>query len=405
MSKRVVIVGAGHAAGQLVATLKQLKFTGDITLVGEEPWFPYQRPPLSKKFLAGTLPAERLYVKPESFYSDPSISVLRNTRVESIDRAKKTVATSDGKSLHYDALVLALGARPRQIELPGANLDGIHYLRTISDVQDIRGSLIENCKLTIVGAGYIGLEVAAVASQLGARVTVVEQLERVMSRVVCPEVSSFYDAEHRRHGVNLLLGTAISAFSGDGHIESVDLQSGEKLESDLVLVGIGVLPSTEVASQAGLSVDDGIVVDDRCQTEDPSIFAVGDCTNHPNALVGKRLRLESVHNALEQAKTAASNICGVDKQYAQIPWFWSDQYDLKLQIAGLSSGYDKVIVRGDMSARSFACLYLRDGQLIAVDAINKPRDFVQGKVLIVNKAVIDTRMLANPELALNEMEY
>ena len=405
MSKRVVIVGAGHAAGQLVATLKQLKFAGDITLVGEEPWFPYQRPPLSKKFLAGTLPAERLYVKPESFYSDASISVLRNTRVESIDRAKKTVATSDGKSLHYDALVLALGARPRQIELPGANLDGIHYLRTISDVHDIRSSLIENSKLTIVGAGYIGLEVAAVASQLGARVTVVEQLERVMSRVVCPEVSAFYDAEHRRNGVNLLLGTAIRGFSGNGHVESVDLQNGEKFESDVVLVGIGVLPNIEIAAQADLSIDDGIVVDDRCQTEDPAIFAVGDCTNHPNALMGKRLRLESVHNALEQAKTAASNICGVDKQYAQIPWFWSDQYDLKLQIAGLSSGYDKVIVRGDMSARSFACLYLRDGQLIAVDAINKPRDFVQGKVLIVNKAVIDTRMLANAELALNEMEY
>jgi 3-phenylpropionate/trans-cinnamate dioxygenase ferredoxin reductase subunit len=272
-------------------------------------------------------------------------------------------------------------------------------------VQDIRSNLVEDCKLTIVGAGYIGLEVAAVASQLGARVTVVEQLERVMSRVVCPEVSSFYDAEHRRNGVNLLLSTAIRGFSGNGHIESVDLQNGEKLESDLVLVGIGVLPNIEIASQADLSVDDGIVVDDRCQTEDPAIFAVGDCTNHPNALMGKRLRLESVHNALEQAKTAASNICGVDKRYAQIPWFWSDQYDLKLQIVGLSSGYDKVIIRGDMSARSFACLYLRDGQLIAIDAVNRPKDFVQGKALIANKAVIDARILANAELALKEMEY
>jgi 3-phenylpropionate/trans-cinnamate dioxygenase ferredoxin reductase subunit len=405
MSKRVVIVGAGHAAGQLVATLKQLKFAGDITLIGEEPWYPYQRPPLSKKFLAGTLPAERLYVKPASFYSDPNISVLRNTRVESIDRARKTVKTRDGKSLPYDALVLAVGARPRQIELPGANLDGIYYLRTIGDVQDIRSRLTENCKLTIVGAGYIGLEVAAVASQLGAHVAVVEQLGRVMSRVVCPEVSSFYDAEHRRHGVNLLLGTAIGGFSGNGGIESVDLQNGDKLESDLVLVGIGVLPNTEIASQAGLSIDNGIVVNDRCQTEDPEIFAVGDCTNHPNALMGKRLRLESVHNALEQAKTAASNICGIDKQYAQIPWFWSDQYDLKLQIAGLSTGYDKVIIRGDMSTRSFACLYLHDDQLIAIDAINNPKDFVQSKALIANNAVIDAKILANPELALKDMEY
>jgi 3-phenylpropionate/trans-cinnamate dioxygenase ferredoxin reductase subunit len=405
MSKRVVIVGAGHAAGQLVATLKQLKFAGDLTLVGEEPWYPYQRPPLSKKFLAGTLPAERLYVKPESFYAAPNVSVLRNTRVESVDRAKKTVETSDGKSLPYDTLVFAVGARPRQIELPGASLDGIHYLRTISDVQNIRSKLIENCKLTIIGAGYIGLEVAAVASQMGARVAVVEQLERVMSRVVCPEVSSVYDAEHRRHGVNLLLYTAIKGFSGDEHVESVDLQNGEELESELVLVGIGVMPNTEIASQAGLSIDNGIVVDDRCQTEDPAIFAIGDCTNHPNALIGKRLRLESVHNALEQAKTAASNICGIDKQYAQIPWFWSDQYDLKLQIAGLSSGYDRVIIRGDMASRSFACLYLCDGQLIAIDAINNPRDFVQAKALIANKAVIAARILANPKLALNDMEY
>jgi 3-phenylpropionate/trans-cinnamate dioxygenase ferredoxin reductase subunit len=272
-------------------------------------------------------------------------------------------------------------------------------------VQAIQSELNENCKLTIVGAGYIGLEVAAVASQLGARVAVVEQLERVMSRVVCPEVSSFYDAEHRRHGINLLLDTAISNFSGAEQIESVDLQNGEKLESDLVLVGIGVLPNTEIASQAGLSIDNGIVVDDRCQTEDPAIFAVGDCTNHPNALMGKRLRLESVHNALEQAKTAASNICGIDKQYAQIPWFWSDQYDLKLQIVGLSSGYDKVIIRGDISTRSFACLYLRDGQLIAIDAVNNPKDFVQAKALIANKAVIDVNILANPELALKDMEY
>jgi 3-phenylpropionate/trans-cinnamate dioxygenase ferredoxin reductase subunit len=405
MPERIVIVGAGHAAGQLVARLKQLDFAGEIVLVGDEPWYPYQRPPLSKKFLAGALSVERLFLKPESFYSDPNISVLRDTRVESIDRTNKTVKTSDGQTLTYDTLVLAVGARPRHIDLPGADLDGVCYLRGIEDVQNIRSKLIDNCKLTIVGAGYIGLEVAAVASQMCASVTVIEQLDRVMSRVVSKEISAFYDAEHRRHGVKLLLSTPISGFSGDKCVKSVDLQNGERLETDLVLVGIGVLPNTEIASRAGLAVDNGILVDDRCQTEDPAIFAIGDCTSHPNALLGERLRLESVHNAVEQAKTAASNICQIDKHYAQIPWFWSDQYDLKLQIVGISSGYDQVIVRGDMASRSFACLYLRNGCLIAVDAVNNPKDFVQGKALIMNKAIIDVDLLANPGIALKDMEF
>lgn len=405
MSERVVIVGAGHAAGQVVAALKQLDFAGSITLIGEEPWYPYQRPPLSKKFLAGGLPAERLYVKPESFYAAPNISVLHNTRVELIDRVKKTIETHDGRIIAYDVLVLALGARPRKIDLPGATLDGVCYLRTINDVLDIQKKLVDNCRLTIVGAGYIGLEVAAVASQMNARVTVVEQLDRVMSRVVSPQISAFYDAEHRKRGVNILLGTPIAGFSGDTHVTSVDLKTGEQFASDLVVIGIGVLPNTELASQAGLAVDNGIRVDDRCRTEDAAIYAVGDCTNHPNAIMGERLRLESVHNALEQAKTAASNICQIEKRYAQIPWFWSDQFDLKLQIAGISSGYDEVIIRGDMAARSFACLYLQNGRLIAVDAVNNPRDFVQGKALITNKAIIDPVLLADPKIALKDMEY
>ena len=405
MSEHIVIVGAGHAAGQVVATLSQMKFAGDITLVGEEPWYPYQRPPLSKKFLAGELPAERLYVKPESFYADANVTVLRDTRVDSIDRANKAVETQAGDVLTYDVLVLALGAEPRQVELPGTELDGVCYLRTISDVEKIRQRLLDGCKLTIVGAGYIGLEVAAVAAQLGARVTVVEMLDRVMSRVVSPEVSTFYDAEHRRHGVDLMLETKITRFCGSDHVTSIETENGGRIDTDLALIGIGVLPRTVLASDAGLSVDDGIVVDDRCRTEDPSIYAVGDCTRHPNALLGKTLRLESVHNALEQAKTAASNICGVDKQYAQIPWFWSDQYDLKLQITGLSAGYNQVVIRGDMASRSFACLYLRDGTLIALDAINNARDFVQAKVLIADKAVIEPEILANAEIALKDMAY
>ncbi len=403
MTDNVVIVGAGHAAGQAVASLKQMNFSSNITLVGEEPWHPYQRPPLSKKFLAGELSAERLYVKPENFYADANVDMLLGTRAKTIDRDAKTVVTDTGKVLPYDTLVLALGAEPRRVDLPGASLEGVCYLRTISDVDELRSQLHDGCKLTIVGAGYIGLEVAAVASKLGAHVTVIEMLDRVMSRVVSPEISAFYDATHRQNGVELMLNTSISRFCGDGRVTSVELVNGERIETDLVLIGIGVIPNTELATTTGLAVNNGIVVDDHCRTSDPAIYAIGYCTFHPNALLGTNLRLESVHNALEQAKTAASNICGIDRHYAQIPWFWSDQYDLKLQIAGLSTGYDQVVIRGDMASRSFACLYLRERILIAVDAVNNPRDFVQAKTLIANKAIIDPDVLANTATALKDM--
>jgi 3-phenylpropionate/trans-cinnamate dioxygenase ferredoxin reductase subunit len=405
MPEKIVIIGAGHAAGQVVASLQQMKFAGDITLVGEEPWYPYQRPPLSKKFLAGELAAERLYVKPESFYADANVVALLETRVDSIDREAKTAKTDKGKVLPYDTLVLALGAEPRHVDLPGASLQGVSYLRTISDVDKLRSALCTGCKLTIIGAGYIGLEVAAVASKLGVQVTVVEMLDRVMSRVVSPQISAFYHAEHRQHGVELMLNTKISRFCGDQHITAVELENGDQIETDLVLVGIGVIPNTELAATANLKVNNGIVVDDHCRTSDPAIYAIGDCTLHPNALLNRDLRLESVHNALEQAKTAASNICGIDKHYAQIPWFWSDQYDLKLQIVGLSTDYDQVVIRGEMASRSFACLYLREQILIAVDAVNNPRDFVQAKKLIADNAIIDPDILADTDIALKDMQY
>ncbi len=405
MSGNVVIVGAGHAAGQVVAALQQMKHTGQITLVGDEPWYPYQRPPLSKKFLAGELDAKRLYVKPENFYADAGVSVLLDTRVDAIDRDRKTVTTASGKSLPYDTLVLALGAEPRRIELPGANLAGVCYLRTIADVDVLRDQLRPGCKLSIVGAGYIGLEVAAVAAKLGARVTVIETLDRVMSRVVSPEVSAFYDAEHRAHDVEILLNTSIQSFAGRQHIDAIEIEGGHRIDTDLALIGIGVLPNTRLAERAGLEIDNGIVVDDRCRTSDDAIYAVGDCTFHPNALLGRKLRLESVHNALEQAKTAASNICGTDLSYAQIPWFWSDQYDLKLQIVGISSGYDQVIIRGDMADRSFSCLYLRERALIAVDAVNNPRDFVQARKLIADHAVIEPDTLKDTGVAFKDMAY
>ena len=403
MTETVVIAGAGHAAGQVVASLRQKKFPGRIVLLGEESWLPYQRPPLSKKFLAGELAAERLYFKPASFYDAADIEVHLNTRVATIDCDQRTVTTGNGETFAYSRLVLALGARPRKLALPGAELAGIHYLRSIDDVLAIQSEFQSGRRLVIVGAGYIGLEVAAVAAQLGLDVTVVEMEKRVMSRVVSPQLSEFYQQEHVAQGVTLKLASGTSGFSGNENLQNVLLDSGEQLPADLAIVGVGIVPNVELAENAGLEIENGVVVDDHCQTSDQNIFAVGDCTFHPNDLLGRRLRLESVHNALEQAKTAAGNICGENVSYAQVPWFWSDQYDLKLQIVGLSQGYDEIVMRGDPQTRSFACLYLRDGRLIAVDAVNSPKDFMQSKSLIAGHARIDPGMLANTAIALKDM--
>jgi len=401
--KNVVIVGAGHGAGQVVASLRQKKFDGKITLIGEEPWYPYQRPPLSKKFLAGELPAERLYFKPESFYDEPNISVHLGTRVVSIDRNSHQVTTADTEHFDYDYLVIATGSRPRKLAIPGSELAGVHYLRGISDVDAIRRDMGEGRRVAIIGAGYIGLEVAAVTRQLGYDVSVVEMADRVMNRVVSPVVSDFYQAEHAAHGVNLILSTALEMIEGDSRVNAVRTDGGNSLPADLVIAGIGIVPNTELAASAGLEVNNGIVVDARCRTADPNIYAVGDCTSHPNSIYGRRVRLESVHNALEQAKTAAANICGETVEYSQVPWFWSDQFDLKLQIAGLSEGYDEVVVRGQPAARSFSCLYLRDGVLIACDAINAPRDFVQSKALIATRQRIAPDRLADAAVQLKDL--
>ena len=402
MSQRVVIAGAGHAAGQAVASLKQRKFNGQIVLVGDEPYLPYQRPPLSKKFLSGDLPAQRLYVKPESFYDDPRISLHLETKINAIDREARVLMT-DGDDIAYDKLILALGSRVRRLSIPGADLDGIHYLRGIDDVTAIREDLARHRRAVVVGAGYIGLEVAAVLRQSGLNVTVVEMADRVMSRVVSAEISDFYQIEHASHGVKLRLSTGVAEFRGDSRVTAVETADGERIDADFVVVGVGILPNVELAEESGLAVDNGIVVDERCRTEDHDIYAIGDCTSHPSAIYGRRLRLESVHNALEQAKTAADNICGLNSVYSEVPWFWSDQYDLKLQIAGLSAGYDDVVIRGNPADRSFACLYLKEGRLIATDAVNAPKDFLQSKSLIGSRSVIDVDQLANTAIALKDI--
>ncbi len=403
MPETIIIAGAGHAAGQVLASLKQQKYAGQIVLVGDEPHLPYQRPPLSKKFLAGEMSAERLYVKPASFYDEPQIELRLGTLITSIDRDNNSIHTESGEEIAYDKLVLALGSRVRRLSIAGADLDGVHYLRGIADVEGIRAEVESKGNVVIVGAGYIGLEVAAVLRKLGLNVTVVEMADRVMSRVVSPELSDFYQIEHTSQGVKLRLSTGITAFRGNGRIDAVETADGELIPADFVVVGVGIIPNTELAVDAGLKVEDGIVVNDQCQTCDPDIYAVGDCTSHPNSIYARQLRLESVHNALEQAKTAVSNLCGNTSQYSQVPWFWSDQYDLKLQIAGLSTGYDDAVIRGNPADRSFACIYLKGGRIIAADAVNSPKAFVQSKALIAARASVDRDKLCDAEIELKDL--
>jgi 3-phenylpropionate/trans-cinnamate dioxygenase ferredoxin reductase subunit len=395
MTETLVIAGAGQAAGQTAASLRQKDFAGHIVIVGDEPFVPYQRPPLSKKFLAGELETKRLFIKPESFYPSHEVELRVNTRIESIDRQQQQVLLNDGQKIDYSKLLLATGSRVRQLPVPGADLAGIYYLRNILDVQSIQQNFAAGKKLVIVGAGYIGLEVAAVAVQRGLDVTVLETETRVMNRVVAPEISEFYKQVHEAAGVKLEFGQMVQAFDGDGHVSEVICADGSRYAADFCIVGIGILPNEELAAEAGLSCDNGIIVDENCQTSDANILAAGDCTRHPNKLIGTNLRLESVHNAIEQGKTAAATIMGVAKPYNQIPWFWSDQYDLKLQIVGLNNGYEQLILRGDPATREFAAFYMQGDKLLAVDAINSPREFMLAKKLIKLGARLDPKEVAN----------
>lgn len=396
MRDRIVIVGAGHAAGQTVISLRQGGFAGEIVMVGEEAYLPYQRPPLSKKFLAGEMPLERMLLRPEKFYPEHDITVRLNTRVTEIERSSHKVRLDDGEKLDYTKLVLATGSQVRRLPIAGSELPGVHYLRTVDDVRAIRERFTPGTRLTVLGAGYIGLEVAAVAIQRGLEVTVREIADRVMARTVSPELSAFYAQAHRDAGVRLMLGvSAGSTLHGQGRVQSVRDSSGKEWPADLIVIGVGVLPSVELAQSAGLSCDDGILVDEFCRTEDPDILAVGDCTNHPNSLLGRQLRLESVHNAQEQGKAAAASLLGRPKAYAQVPWFWSDQYDLKLQIAGIATGECERVLRGNPADRSIAVFHLRDGTLQAVEAVNRPREFMLGKKLIAAGARLDPKELAD----------
>lgn len=397
MTDSVLIVGAGQAGAQAAIALRQNDFAGPITIVGDEGHIPYERPPLSKGFLAGDVGIDRMAMRPQTFYDDKTISVRLKTRAVGIDRARKSVTLSTGEIVPYGKLILATGGRVRRMDCPGADLIGLHYLRTIDDVLGFRDRLVADTKLVIVGGGYVGLEVAAVAVKRGCRVTVLEKMPLVLNRVVAPEMSRFYENVHRAAGVDLRTNTTVAAFEGTKRLEKIVCTDGAALDADLAVIGIGIVPNSELAGDAGLAVDDGIVVDDCARTADPDILAAGDCTNHPSQVTGMRLRLESVPNALGQGKAAALTIVGRPTPYDEVPWFWSDQYDLKLQMAGISRPDDQIVIRGDMAARKFSACYLRNGVFVACQAVNMAKDFLQSKKLIVGRTRPDPSLLTDAE--------
>ena len=396
----IIVVGAGHAGGQAAASLRQEGYEGEIVIIGDEPHIPYQRPPLSKQYLAGEHGLERVYLRPEKFYADRNVTIRSGVRVEAIDRTARTVATSDGGALSYSKLLLATGSRPRLLQIQGGDLPGIHYLRTIADVDAIRAEMAPGRKVVVVGGGYIGLEVAAVCIEAGLEVRVIEMEDRILQRVTTPGMSEFYHELHSSRGVTLHTGTTVTGFAGNGRVEQV-LCGESAFAADLVIVGIGIVPNVELAAQAGLPCDNGIVVDELCRTADADIYAAGDCTNHPNPLLNRRLRLESVPNAMEQARVAAANMCGGDRAYASVPWFWSDQYDLKLQMVGFAADGDTEVLRGDNAANSFAVFHLKDGAVTAVDAVNSPKEFMICRRLIGRQ--VDAQALADPDTDLKSL--
>ena len=403
-ASRIVVIGGGQAGAQALQSLRQGGYAGALTLVGDEPALPYQRPPLSKAYMKGEMTEERLYFRPAPWYQDQNIEVILSTPAKSIDRANRTVELAHGGHLDYDALIIATGSRPRVLPIKGATLHGVHDLRDLSDVERIRPNMVAGRKMVIVGAGYIGLEAAAVARQMGLDVTVLEMAPRVLARVTSPVMSEFFETEHRAQGVQILTEARLDHLDGnDDKVTAAILADGTRIDADIVLVGIGILPNEELAREAGIACNNGILVDRDARTSDPRVFAAGDCASRPLVHYGRSGRLESVHNAIEQGKLAAAAILGKPRPAEDCPWFWSDQYDLKLQIAGLSQDYDEIVVRGDPKDRKFAAFYLRNGTLIAVDAINSPPEFLASKKLIMSGAKLAPEMLGDTSISMKDI--
>ncbi len=404
-NQTVVVVGAGQAGGEIAIELRKLGFAGRVLIVSEEPYIPYKRPPLSKAYLAGTVTQESLYLMPRANLEKAGIEFMGGIRVTRIHRNAKRLALSNGGGhLAYDKLALATGSRARPLNLPGANRSNVFLLRTIADVESIRPHCAAGKRVVVVGGGFIGLEATAILVKRGLKVTVLEGLPRVLARVTVPEISSFFERVHREAGVDLRTGAQVEALEGEPNVTHVVLGDGTRVETDFIVVGIGIVPNSELAQEAGLAVDNGIIVDEYTRTSDPDIVAAGDCTNHPNDFLGRRVRLESVQNAMEQGCAAAHTLFGKTEPYRAVPWFWSDQYDLKLQMVGLSAGFDKLVLRGDPARqRSFAAFYLRDGHLIAADTVSRPQDFMLAKKLVASRAPLDPAVLADESVPLKSL--
>lgn len=387
----VVVIGAGQAGASLVAKLRSEGYERPITLIGEEPVPPYQRPPLSKKYLLGEMALERLYLRPESYYAEAGIDLRLSARVTAIDRAAREVVMGVER-LGYDHLVLATGSRPRHLPASiGGDLEAVHVVRTLADVDAMAPGFVPGARVLIVGGGYIGLEAAAVAASRGMQVVLVEMAPRILQRVASKETSDYFRALHGRHGVDIREGVGLERLLGDGQVTGARLSDGIELAVDMVIVGVGIVPDTALAEAAGLAIDNGIAVDAQGRTSDPAIWAAGDCASFPYG--NGRLRLESVPNAIDMADCVAGNILGRGVAYVPKPWFWSDQYDVKLQIAGLSTGYDRIVTRDGGAAVSF--WYYRNDQLLAVDAMNDPRAYMVGKRLIDAGKTADPAVVAD----------
>ncbi len=401
----ILIVGAGHGGAQAAIALRQRGFAGTLAIVGEEPELPYERPPLSKDYLAGDKPFERIMIRPAAYWAEREVAMLTGMRVNAVDAAAHRVTLSGGETIDYGKLIWATGGHPRRLTLSGHDLVGVHGVRSREDVDRMIGELASTTEVVVIGGGYIGLEAAAVLTKLGKHVTVLEALDRVLARVAGEPLSRFYEAEHRAHGVDVRLGCSVECIEEtDGRATGVRLATGEVLPAQMVIVGIGIIPAVEPLIAAGAAGGNGVAVDEHCRTSLPDIYAIGDCAAHSNAFAdGATIRLESVQNANDQATLVAKAITGEPEAYKAVPWFWSNQYDLRLQTVGLSIGHDDAVVRGDIASRSFSIVYLRQGRVIALDCVNAVKDYVQGRALVVAGAKVDPERLADASVPLKEL--
>ncbi len=401
--ENLLIIGAGQSAIQCISTLKKEGYSGSITLVGEEEHLPYQRPPLSKGFLEDSLNKERLYFKKLEFFTENKVQLYLGLSAEKLEIEYQKVYLSDDSELEFDKLVFATGSRVRLLDFPGSELKSIFYLRDLDDAEAIKKDLETSENLVIIGAGYIGLEAAAIAAKKNKKVTIIEMADRVMNRTVDPQISEYYLNLHESYGVKFHFNTSLETINEVSNSLEVVCSDGTEVKADSVLIGAGVVPNIELAEEAGINCDNGIIVNEFGQTNFKNIYACGDCTNHPNKILNKNLRLESVHNAMEQAKTVASSVMNNPMEYNQVPWFWSDQYDHKLQIVGLSGDHDMVTMRGNTNDAKFMLFYTKDEELIAVDAINNPKEFLISRKLVANKVKIKPKVISDLNTNLNDL--